>query len=136
VSFISFYRDEGGFRRYLVNDDRYVPLGVFLVMDVQSAPTLGLDLLEMVDDVVSGREEVRVWDGEGFLVRFSRSGVSMQNNFLEHQRGECTLEEVREAAESYWPFLAGIAGPEQVSKEFISWERTWERRHPYRGRFF
>ncbi len=46
MSFISFYKDDHGFPRFRAEDERYNPLGVFLTMDVQNIPTLGLDLLE------------------------------------------------------------------------------------------
>jgi hypothetical protein len=134
VSFLSFYTDDHGFPRFRAGDERYNPLGVFLTMEVTNSPTLGLDLLEMVDDVVHGRAESRQWDGEGFLARFSPDGVSMQNRFLDFQRGTYSLAEVREAAENYWSFIADMNGPEQVAKDLISWEQTWERTHPYRGR--
>ena len=123
--------------RYRASESRLVVLGMFLVMDVQNSPTLGYDLLDLVERAYTGQEDETEWDGEGFYVTFSRAdGVRMQNNFLEDKRGTYRLDEVRDIAQDYWHFIASTAGPKQCAFELKLWEETWGRPHPYRGRLF
>ncbi len=110
---------------------------MFLTMDVQNSPTLGYDLLDLVERAYTGQEDTTEWDGEGFYVTFSRAdGVTMQNNFLADKRGSYSLEEVRDVAQDYWHHIAREAGPKQCAFELKLWEETWGRPHPYRGRLF
>ncbi len=134
---MTFFYMENGFLLYRASEPRLVTLGVFLIADVQKSPTLGYDLLDLVERAYTGQEDETVWDGEGFYVTFSRAdGVTMQNNFLEDQHGTYALDEVRAIAQDYWTFIASAAGPKQCAFELKLWEQTWERPHPYRGRLF
>ncbi|MEV6524017.1 hypothetical protein AB0M43_18875 [Longispora sp. NPDC051575] len=133
MSFLSFYTDGDGFPRYRASDDRYVPLGVWFVMELRNSPYQALDLLGIVDEVVSGRSAGEDWDGEAFQVRVAPSGVSVRNTILDGQAGTFPLDEVRRAAEDYWRYLS--TRPE-VAADLADWERTWGRAHPYRGRLF
>lgn len=133
---ITFYL-ENGFPRYRESEPRLMVLGMFLVMDVQTSPTLGYDLLDLVERAFTGQEDETEWDGEGFHVTFSRAdGVKMRNNFLEDKHGTYGLDEVRGIAQDFWHFIASVAGPKQCAFELGLWEQTWGRAHPYRGRLF
>ncbi|MEV4753800.1 hypothetical protein AB0J86_01605 [Micromonospora sp. NPDC049559] len=133
MSSISFYTDENGFPRYRTEDDRYVPLGVWFVMELRNSPYQCLDLLAIVDDVVSGRAEATEWEGEAFEVRVTRAGATARNTILEDQRGQYSLAELQRAAEDYWRY---VSDRPETAADIADWEKTWQRSHPYRGRLF
>ncbi|RKN48235.1 hypothetical protein [Micromonospora endolithica] len=130
---LSFYTDPKGFPRYESTDDRWVPVGVWFMMELRNSPYQCLDLLAIVDDVVSGREARTQWEGEAFDVVITAARVSVVNTILDNQRGEYALDEVRAAAEDYWRYLSGSP---RVAADLKDWEKTWSRTHPYRGRLF
>jgi len=133
VSFISFYTDESGFPAYRADDNRYVPLGVWFVMELRNSPYQCLDLLALVDDAAAGRSSDGEWEGEAFHCTVTTSGVTVQNTILDDQQGTYSLAEVRQAAEDYWRQLPE---PSRIPADLADWERSWNRPHPYRGRLF
>lgn len=103
-------------------------------------------MLATIVDVRAGRP-VEPWESENYTVRFSSSGVSIQNQWVESDHGEFSLDEVREAVEEYWRFLVSIPDNPGLIREFrpdlpewraelLMWERTRRRSHPYRGVLF
>ncbi len=130
---ISFYTDQHGFPAYSTTDERYVALGVWFKMELRDSPYQCLDLLAVINDVASGRTTAGRWEGEAFDVPITAAGVSTHNMITDGNRATYTLQELREAAEDYWRYLAG--GP-RAQADVEDWERTWGRPHPYRGRLF
>jgi hypothetical protein len=144
VATLRFFISELGSPRYAVDEDRFIPLGMWLVMDLGSDPTMGLDALAMLDDVVAGRSASETWEGEGFDVTFTLQKVEVVGIHVE-ARAEYSLPETREAVEQYWGFASRL--PENPDTErllrpdlpywqasLLDWERIWKRSHPYRGR--
>ncbi|WP_018353312.1 hypothetical protein [Longispora albida] len=133
MSQISFHTDPGGFPRYQTDDERFIALGVWFSMELRNSPYQCLDLLALVDDVTSGREESGLWEGEAFLAEVTADGVKATNTILSGQSGVYTLDEVRRAAEDYWRF---VSAQPHTATDLADWEQTWSRSHPYRGRLF
>jgi len=130
---LSFHTDPEGFPRYRSTDNRWVPVGVWFVMELRNSPYQCLDLLALIDDVATGRETRTRWEGEAFDVLITAAAVSVVNTILDDQRGEYPLGEVRAAAEDYWHFLSDSL---QVASDIEDWEETWSRTHPHRGSLF
>ncbi len=79
MSFISFYTDESGFPAYRAEDNRYIPLGVWFVMELRNSPYQCLDLLALVDDAAAGRSSDGEWEGEAFHCTVTPAGVTVRN---------------------------------------------------------
>lgn len=147
MSFISFSLGPYNLPTYHIKDDRYMTLGVWLITDISIYLQTCLDGLAMLDDVIHGREPFEEWSSDKFDVSFRPDGVTLQNLWLEDQHGEYSIEETREALESYWVFLMNTPEDKALIREYhpelpqwqadlLQWEETWGRPHPYRGRLF
>jgi hypothetical protein len=147
VTSISFAADQYGLPTYQTADPKYQTLGAWLIGDVSNYPLVALDALAMVDEVSKGEEPFEPWSSENYDVAITPSGVTINNIWVESERGQYSLSEVREALESYWRFLASRPENPHLVREYrpdlptweadlLSWEEKWERTHPYRGRLF
>jgi hypothetical protein len=147
VGFISFSLDQFRLPLFQVEDQRYRPLGAWLITDVSKYLGVCLDALAMVDDVANGRPPFEEWSSDKYDVVFTPDGVEFSNQWVEGEGGRYSLDEVREALEIYCRFL--IDQPEnahlireyrpdlpQWQADLLLWEETWGRPHPYRGRLF
>lgn len=128
------------------DDERMQRLGNWITTDVSIYKGVCLDALATVADVEAGRP-VEPWDSENYTVDFSDSRVSIQNQWVEMERGEFSIAEVRETVVDYWEFLVAIPDNPDLVREFrpdlpewqaalLRWEQTWKRPHPYRGTLF
>lgn len=140
---VSFFTDDSGSPYYRADSDHYVPLGLWLIMDLSSSYSRCLGLLSMVDDVAAGRSASEEWEGEGFDATITKAGVALRDNYQPSRRGRYSLDEVRAAAEDYWSYLRGRGEggairsfrpdlPEYLA-DLLMWEQEWGP-HPYRGR--
>lgn len=141
---LRFFTSDLGSPRYEVADQRDVPLGMWLTMDLAADPTMVLDALAMTDDVASGRSASQHWEGEGFDVAFSKDRVEVVGLHVD-SRAEYGFAEVREQVERYWAFAIRLPENPEVERVLrpdlpywqaclLEWERVWARPHPYRGR--
>ncbi|WP_446218102.1 hypothetical protein [Micromonospora sp. IBHARD004] len=146
MTFITFSLNQFNLPAYQVKDDRYTTLGVWLITDISRQFLVCLDGLAMIDDVAAGRAPFEEWSSDKFEVEFTQQGVLLQNQWLEHQRGEYTVDEVRDALESYWRYLVSLPERELIREyrpdlpewqaALLRWEEKWGLTHPYRGRLF
>lgn len=147
MSSMTFSIDQFELPLYQVDDERYEALGVWLITDISIYFKVCLDALAMIDDVSHGRPPFEEWSSDKFDVRFTPDRVSLQNQWLEDQHGEYPVPEVREVLERYWRFLVSMPERTHLIREYhpelpqwqadlLSWEETWGRPHPYRGRLF
>ncbi len=145
MSVLSFALDQG-FPRFMGSQERYWPLGAWLISEISTLPGPALDALATLDDAARG-EEVPPWDSESYDVAFDAGGLRFANRYALDQRAQYSLEEVRPALEDYWRFVSAIPEPPGAYREYwpelplpeaevLLWEKTWGRRHPYRGRLF
>ena len=143
MSRMTFSLDDFRLPYCLSDDERMQRLGNWISTDISIYKGVCLDALATVADVVAGRP-VEPWESENFTVHFSDAGVSIRNEWVEVERGEFSMAEVREAVEDYWRFLVAIPDNPELIREFrpdlpewqaalLMWERTWRRPHPYRG---
>jgi hypothetical protein len=141
---LRFFTSDLGSPRYEADDQRFTPLGMWLVMDLASDPTMILDALAMIDDVGSGRSTSEAWEGEGFDVAFSKERVEVVAVHVD-SRAEYLFSEVRDAVERYWAFAIRLPENPDVERVLrpdlpywqaclLEWEQVWDRPHPYRGR--
>ncbi|MGC4893708.1 hypothetical protein [Micromonospora sp. DT31] len=146
VKSMSFSVDDGR-PAYHVDDPRCVALGVWLITDIRNSFFACLDALALIDDALHGRPSMGKWEGEGFDIHVAADRVVLRNIWLDGQRGEYPVPEVRDALERYWHFLAGLPASPRVTRvhrrdlpaiqaDLLDWEETWHRPHPYRGRLF
>ncbi|MEV7267437.1 hypothetical protein AB0N38_28130 [Micromonospora aurantiaca] len=147
MAFISFSVDEYRLPLFNVTDQRYRALGAWLITDVSVSYSACLDALQMIDDVANGRPLDEGWDSDKYEVSFAPTGVEFVNEWVADERGRYSLDETREAVESYWRFLAGRPENRELIREYrpdlprweaelLQWEERWGRPHPYRGRLF
>src|SRR5690606_25439215 len=119
-------------------------LVAWLVSDISAKHQVCLDALAMLDDVSKGREPFEEWDSEGYEVKFEPSGLRLRCYWGDESTGSYSLEEARKGLEEYWLFLQSIPENPRAVRSFrpdlptptaslLMWERTWQRRHPYRG---
>ncbi|MDP9794341.1 hypothetical protein J2S43_002853 [Catenuloplanes nepalensis] len=131
---------------FTTSDERYGPLGVFLISEISTRQGPALDALAVLDDATRG-EETEPWDSESYEVTFDEGGLRFQNRFALDQRAEYTLDEIRPVIESYWRFVSAVPERPGAYREYwpdlprpeaevLLWEKTWGRAHPYRGRLF
>src|SRR5262249_7351943 len=103
--------------------------------------------LAMLSEVSAGQPPFEPWDSENYTVRFASTGVSIQNDWVEHEHGEFSVADVREAVEDYWRFLESLPENPNLVREYrpdlpesqaalLRWEEKWDRTHPYRGSLF
>jgi hypothetical protein len=144
---MTFYMD-GRYQspRFRAADETYNPLGEWVIADISRFFLVCLDALAMIDDVTNGREPFEEWDSENYEVDFSSRDFTVRNQWVENWGGRYPIDTVREVVEGYWRFL--VSAPERdVVREYrpdlpeweadlLRWEEKWDRRHPYRGRFF
>jgi hypothetical protein len=147
VTSISFAADQYGLPTYQTDDPKYQTLGAWLIGDVSNCPLVALDALAMIDEVSKGDEPFEPWSSENYDVAFTPSGVTINNVWVESERAQYPLPEVRAALQSYWRFLASRPENPHLVREYrpdlptweadlLSWEEKWERTHPYPGRLF
>jgi hypothetical protein len=146
MSALRFLLTDRGFPTFEVDDQRFRALGAWAITDISLLMGVCLDALAMVDDVATGRP-AEPWSSEHYDLTLTRAGVTFTNYWADDENGQYTLAEFREAVERYWAFLA--SRPEEpfiqrdywpdlpeAEAEVLLWEKTWQRRHPYRGRLF
>lgn len=144
MSFMSFSLDNLRLPLYQADDGKYQPLGAWIITDISIYKGVCLDALAMIADVSADRPPFEVWDSENYTVNFSPTGISIQNNYVEHEHGDFTVAGAREAVENYWRFLVGIPDNPHLIREYrpdlpewqaavMQWEERWGRPHPYRG---
>ncbi|MFC3493468.1 hypothetical protein [Glycomyces rhizosphaerae] len=120
-------------------------LAGWIATDIGPSFRVLLDALAMIDDVQSGRPPFEEWSSDGYDVQFSPNGVTVQSLRGSRRRAEYPLAEARQALEDFWSFLSGQPERSNVRRQFrpdlpewkadlLQWERTWNLRHPYRGR--
>lgn len=148
MGFMSFSLDQLNLPLYQAEDEKYRPLGTWIIGDISIYKIVCLDALAMLADVSAGRPPFVPWDSENYTVNFAPTGVSIQNNWVEGELGATfTIAEVREAVEDYWRFLASIPENPDLAREYrpdlpewqadlLRWEEKWSRRHPYHGVLF
>ncbi|MBO2446091.1 hypothetical protein J4573_03250 [Actinomadura barringtoniae] len=148
MSFISFSLDpEFRMPLYHANDKKYQALGAWILADISNNKRVALDALATIADIEAGRPLTEPWDSENYTVDFGPAGVEIQNDWVSHESGSYSLAELKEAIETYWKFLASIPDNPDLIREFrpdlpewqaaiLSWEDTWKRPHPYRGKLF
>lgn len=147
MSFMTFSLDKLRLPLYAAEDGRYQPLGAWIITDISIYKGVCLDALAILADISAGRPPFEPWDSDNYTVNFTPTEVTIQNNWVEHERGTFTVAEVRDAVEEYWRFLAGIPDNPDLIREYrpdlpewqaalLQWEETWGRPHPYRGKLF
>jgi hypothetical protein len=147
MSFMSFSLDNLRLPLYQAEDGKYQPLGAWIITGISIYKGVCLDALAMIADVSAGRPPFEDWDSENYTVSFAPMGISIQNNWVEHEHGIFTVAEVRDAVENYWRFLVGIPDNPNLIREYrpdllewqaavIQWEERWGRPHPYKGILF
>lgn len=146
MSVISFSLDQHRLPLAHVDNERYQPLGGWLITDISIHLGACLDALAMIDDVVDGRPPFEEWSSENYEVSFTPQGFAFRNLWVESDHGQYSIEEIREAVEAYWRFLASQPDrglireyrPDLPEREaaLLRWEEKWGRPHPYRGRLF
>lgn len=119
-------------------------LGAWVCRDINRWFRVLLDALAMVDQVGAGDKPFEPWDSDGFDVDFEPSGITIASRYGSRDRATYTVDEVRAALEDYWAFLITLperTGPRpfrpdlpEWEADLLDWERSWELRHPYRGR--
>ncbi|MGH3390210.1 MAG: hypothetical protein ACRDOO_15185 [Actinomadura sp.] len=144
---MSFSLNERRLPLYQAEDSKYQPLGAWIITDISIYRGACLDALAMLSDVSAGRPTFEPWDSENYTVHFAPTGVSIQNDWVEHERGEFSVADVRVAVEDYWRFLASLPDNPNLIREYrpdlpewqaalLRWEEKWSRRHPYHGVLF
>jgi hypothetical protein len=144
MSFMSFSLDNLTLPLYHAEDGKYQPLGAWIITDISIYKGVCLDALAMIADVSAGRPPFEDWDSENYTVSFTPTEISIQNNWVGHERGIFTVAEVRDAVENYWRFLVGIPDNPHLIREYrpdlpewqaavIQWEERWGHPHPYHG---
>ncbi|MGW4154817.1 hypothetical protein ACWEDF_16855 [Micromonospora chersina] len=144
---ISFSLDKYRLPLFQVADQRYRALGAWLITDVSIYHAACLDALAMIDDVSHGRQPFEEWSSDKYDAALASDGIDFENQWVAGEKGRYSLEELREAVEAYWTFLAGRLDSRHLIREYhpelplwhaelLQWEERWGRSHPYRGRLF
>lgn len=119
-------------------------LVAWLLADIGGTHEVCLDALATIDDVAAGRE-FEPWSSDAYEVTIAGSGLTLKYEWEDRIEGKYTLDQARTAVEEYWRFLQSLPEHPTVVRNFrpdlptavaavLSWERTWQRPHPYRGR--
>lgn len=143
---ISFALDDFRLPYCKAENDRLQRIGNWITTDISIYKGVCLDALATLADAAAGKQ-TEPWDSENYTVTFLGSTLRIQNDWVESERGDYDLAEVREAVEDYWRFLVSIPDNPNLVREFrpdlpewqaalMMWEKTWDRPHPYRGSLF
>ncbi|MET8837892.1 hypothetical protein ABZV78_28825 [Micromonospora sp. NPDC004540] len=144
---MTFSVDQFRLPLFHIADERYRALGAWLITDVSIYHASCLDALAMIDDVSHGRQPFEEWSSDKYDVTLTSDGIDFQNQWVAGEKGRYSLDELREAVEAYWAFLAGRPDSPHLIRdhhpelplwhaELLLWEETWKRAHPYRGLLF
>ncbi|MEU1644078.1 hypothetical protein [Micromonospora zamorensis] len=127
---VEFGRNQYGAPTMTSGDRRFRDLASQLTSDIQSYAPDCLELLQCIDDVVSGRSAYEEYEGNSAVVRCTPTGVTVDSLGPVPSGTTYTVDEAREVILTYFDFLAPSV---QDRKRHLA---TWEQEHggPFPGR--
>ncbi|WBC15873.1 hypothetical protein O7600_03255 [Micromonospora sp. WMMA1998] len=108
---IEFGRNENGAPTMINGDPRFRPFASQLVSDIQTYAPDCLQLLQCIDDVVSGRSDYEEYEGNSAVVRCTPTAVTVESLGPMPSGATYSHDEARMVILRYFDFLAPSAGP-------------------------
>lgn len=127
---IEFQRNQYGAPSVKTRNGHFRDLGSQLVSDIQTYAPDCLELLQCIDDVVSGRSEYEEFEGNSAVVRCTPDGVTVESLGPVPSGTTYTVDEARDVIVRYFDFLAPSA--DDKKRHLATWER--ENGRPFPGR--
>ncbi|MFU8853169.1 hypothetical protein ACNAW0_19585 [Micromonospora sp. SL1-18] len=127
---IEFQRNQYGAPSMKTRDGHFRALGSQLVSDIQTYAPDCLELLQCIDDAVSGPSGYEEFEGNSAVVRCTADGVTVESLGPLPSVTTYTVDEARDVILQYFAFLAPSA--EDKKRHVAAWER--ENGRPFPGR--
>ncbi|MCZ7374979.1 hypothetical protein [Micromonospora sp. WMMC250] len=127
---IEFGRNQFGAPTMTRGDRRFRDFASQLTSDIQNYAPDCLELLQCIDDVVSGRSAYEEFEGNSSVVRCTSAGVTVESLGPVPSGTTYGVDEARSLILTYFDFLAPSV---EDRKRHL---RTWEQEHggPFPGR--
>ena len=125
---ITFFWNDRGVADFRTKNGYFSDLGSQLASDIQKYASDCVDLLVCIDDVTSGRADVRDFEGNSAEFRCDRAGVTITSLGPKADAKTYPFDEARFVVRQYLDFLAPSA--DEKARAVATWEKENQRVFP------
>lgn len=118
---VTFFRDQFGTVAAKSQTGYFIDLCSQLTSDIQTYAPDAIDLIVLIDGVETGRSDLEEWEGNSYVLRAHRHGVTLESLGPEGGSTTYTFGEAKAVILEYFRYLA--PDPDTQERHVRKWEQ-------------